>query len=74
MVRRETRNEEREITRVAKGLTKAGLPVTRTEFDPISGRVIYYHTDDNGIERGGDADHWSKFIRDEKAKRQNSPH
>jgi hypothetical protein len=73
-VRGETRNTTREIARMAAGLTKAGLTVSHTEFDPITGHIIYHTTSANGEKRVVEGDDWEKFIRDEKAKRQDRPH
>jgi hypothetical protein len=66
----ETRNRQRETTRIAKGLTAAGVKLGTIDFDPVSGHVIYNVIDDCGEKRAVDGDHWGKFVRDEKAKRQ----
>ena len=70
MGRGETRNRKREIARIAKGLTAAGLKLGKIDFDPVSGHVIYNVIDDRGEMRAVDGDHWGKFVSDEKARRQ----
>jgi len=70
MERSGTRNRRREITRIAKGLAAAGLKLETVDFDSASGHVIYNVTNDRGETRSADGDHWGKFVRDEKARRQ----
>ena len=71
--RGETRNRTREIARIVAGLAMAGFPVSRTEFDPVTGHLIFHTTTASGEQCRVTDDSWEKFIRDEKAKKQDRP-
>jgi ribosomal protein L44E len=66
MVRGANKINQREITRVAKGLGAAGRPVLRTEFDPVTKRVVFFCSGENGKGYELTEDEWEKNVREEK--------
>jgi hypothetical protein len=51
---------QREGTRAMKAAVKAGLPVDRVEFDPVTGKIIVIIGEPGEPETGGDLDSWLK--------------
>jgi hypothetical protein len=66
MGRGRTKITQCDITRGAKGLTAAGLPVLRMEIigDGAIQRVIYHCIDKNGGKCEIDGNEWEQFVRD----------
>lgn len=66
MVRGPTKITQRDITRGAKGLTAAGLPVLQMELvgDGVTQRIIYHCVDKNGGQCEIDGNEWEQFVRD----------